>query len=75
MKIETITVNKFRNGNERILSFTTKTADGRVMTVDYSADEAKGLAVWILYKLKELNDAPIEELEQLPEDASFRIVD
>ena len=75
MKIDTITVNKFRDGDEKILSFTTKTADGRVMTIDYTADEAKGLAIWILYKLKELNDVPLDELDQLPGEASFRIVD
>jgi len=75
MRIDNISANKFRDGNEKILSLTIKTTDGRSMTVDYSADEAKGLAIWILYKLKELNEIPIGELKQLPKADEYRIID
>ena len=74
MKIDNVSVNKFRNGNKKVLSLTLKTVDGRIMTVDYDADEAKGFAVWILFKLKELDEIPIEGLEQLPDGTSFRII-
>ena len=75
MKIDTISVNKYRDGDKRVLSFKTKTVDGRIMTVDYDADEAKGLAIWILYQLKELNEIPLEDLEQLHDEATFRIIE
>lgn len=74
MKTDNVSANKYRNGEKKVLSLTIKTVDGRIVTVDYDTDEAKGLAVWILFKLKELDEIPIEELEQLPDGTSFRII-
>ena len=74
MKIDNMSIGKFRNGDERVLSLTAKTPDGRIMTLDFSADEAKGLAVWILFHLKMLNETPIEELDDLPGRDDYRII-
>jgi len=74
MWIDEMSVNKYKDGDERILSLTAKTADGRVMTLDFDTDEAKGLAAWILYHLKMLNEAPIEELDDLPDRDDYRII-
>lgn len=74
MKIKNLCVSKYRDGDEKILSLTTETSDGRKLTADYTLEEAVGLCIWMISKSEDLDNTPLEELTILPTTEEYRIM-